>query len=198
MPKLSWLVMFIFVWGIVHSVLASFQVKDFLHKILGDDIMRGYQAFYNIFAVVSFAPILFILRVLPDTILYDVPWPWRLIMFLGQGLAALCLVAALLQTDVLAFAGLRPILEGEKTAKLVTKGFYAQVRHPLYLFGLLILWLTPTLTLNFLALYISLTLYIIIGAYFEERKLMLEFGSAYTDYKSRTPMIAPIRFARKK
>jgi protein-S-isoprenylcysteine O-methyltransferase Ste14 len=42
-------------------------------------------------------------------------------------------------------------------------------------------------------LYIGATLYIIIGAYFEERKLLRDFGDAYAGYKRKTPMLIPLR-----
>jgi len=37
-----------------------------------------------------------------------------------------------------------------------------------------------------------------IGTYFEERKLLREFGKAYADYKKSTPMLIPgMVFGRK-
>jgi protein-S-isoprenylcysteine O-methyltransferase Ste14 len=42
-----------------------------------------------------------------------------------------------------------------------------------------------------LALIIGLSAYTIIGAYFEERKLLLEFGDAYAEYRRKTPMLVP-------
>jgi len=38
---------------------------------------------------------------------------------------------------------------------------------------------------------LSFTVYLIIGAFFEERKLDREFGQAYRDYKNSTPMFIP-------
>jgi protein-S-isoprenylcysteine O-methyltransferase Ste14 len=52
------------------------------------------------------------------------------------------------------------------------------------------------MTVNRLVLYLSLTIYIIIGAYFEERKLKREFGREYEDYQARTPMLIPLSFRR--
>jgi protein-S-isoprenylcysteine O-methyltransferase Ste14 len=40
-------------------------------------------------------------------------------------------------------------------------------------------------------LYVAATLYILIGAYFEERKLLREFGAAYVEYKKKTAMLIP-------
>ncbi len=42
-----------------------------------------------------------------------------------------------------------------------------------------------------LVFYIGITLYFIIGAIFEERKLLREFGEAYAAYKKSTAMIIP-------
>ncbi len=112
-------------------------------------------------------------------------------MLAGQGLSAILLLFSLLQTDVLAFAGVRQLFEAEKPGALITSGIYAHVRHPLYTFGLLMIWLSPVVSWNSLIVYVSFTLYILIGIFFEERKLLREFGQAYADYKSRTPMLIP-------
>ena len=186
-----WLILAIIVWGIVHSVTASLGFKELLRRTLGAGFIRSYRLLYNIFSVVSFAPILFLAAVLPTQNLYHVPAPWNYMMLAGQGLSVALLVVAILQTDTLSFVGLRQLFEEEKPGKLVKSGFYRVMRHPLYTFGLLFLWLSPSVTINSFVLYISLTIYILVGAYFEERKLLREFGQEYADYKSVTPMIIP-------
>ena len=98
---------------------------------------------------------------------------------------------AVLQTDVLSFVGLRQLIEGEEKSDLVTSGLYRFVRHPLYTFSLLILWLSPSMTVNSFIVYAALTIYILIGTVFEERKLLREFGEEYANYKSITPMLIP-------
>ncbi len=179
-------------WGFVHSWLASLGIKDSLAHIFGKSVMRVYRLAYNFFSVLSFAPILLLMRLLPDRTLYAVSAPWFFLMLVGQGLSILLLLVGVLQTDTLSFIGLRQLFEpGEETGVLTTSGLYRIVRHPLYLFGLLFLWLTPIMTLNMLTVYVSLTMYIFIGAHFEERKLFREFGQAYMDYKLHTPMIIP-------
>ena len=47
------------------------------------------------------------------------------------------------------------------------------------------------MTINTFTMAMGATLYILIGAYFEEKKLVREFGTAYQEYKSRTPMLIP-------
>jgi protein-S-isoprenylcysteine O-methyltransferase Ste14 len=183
-------------WGIVHSLLASLALKDFFRKTFGDGFIRLYRLGYNIFSALSILPILWLMWILPNHTLYLIPAPWKYLMLAGQGVAAFLLLYGVLQTDTLSFVGLRQLVEPDgKPGTLVTSGLYRFVRHPLYSAGLLFLWLTATMTLNQLIVYICATIYIFVGAYFEERKLLREFGAAYAEYKAATPMIIPgLRF----
>jgi len=188
-----WLILAVVLWGIVHSVTASLGFKDFLRRIFGAGFMKFYRLLYNAFSVISFVPILYLVVVLPNGDLYQAPSPFSLVMMAGQGLSVILLFVAVLQTDTLTFVGLRQLFEEEKPGKLVTNGFYKYIRHPLYTFGLLFLWLSPSMSINSFIFYVSLTVYILAGAYFEERKLLREFGQEYADYKSVTPMLIPGR-----
>jgi len=172
-------------WGLVHSILATHFAKDMIGNA------NVYRLGYNFFAALSFAPILYLMRTLPDQAVYQVPAPWNFVMLGGQVLAALMLLVAFLQTDSLSFIGLRQLFEKEKSGQLVTRGLYRIVRHPLYTFGLLFIWLSSTVTQNSLTVYIGATVYTLVGAYFEEKKLLREFGDAYAEYKRRTPMLIP-------
>jgi protein-S-isoprenylcysteine O-methyltransferase Ste14 len=186
-----WLILSIALWGFVHSFIASFWFKDFLRRALGDGFMKFYRLLYNIFAMVSITPVLFLAATLPDRNLYQIPAPWSYLMLAGQGLSALLLLVAVLQTDVLSFVGLRQLFEEEKSGKLVVNGLYRVVRHPLYTFSLLILWLSPSVSVNSFIMYVSFTVYILIGIFFEERKLLREFGQEYASYRTVTPMLIP-------
>ena len=160
--------------------------------------MDFYRLAYNVFAGISFLPILYLMATLPNQLVYEVASPWNLAMLGGQLVAALLLLVAFLQTDALSFIGLRQLVEEEKTGALVIHGLYRFVRHPLYTFSLLFIRLTPTVSQNSLTVYIGATLYIFIGTYFEERKLLREFGEAYAVYKKSTPMLIPgLVFGRK-
>jgi len=177
------------IWGIVHSLLASHFVKDMISLQLGG--ADFYRLAYNIFAAISFFPILYWLATLPNQLIYEVPSPWNLVMFGGQLVSALLLLTAFLQTDSLSFVGLRQLFEKEKSGALVTRGLYRVVRHPLYTFGLLFIWLSPNMSQNSLTVYLGATLYTLVGVVFEERKLLRHFGEAYAEYKRKTPMLIP-------
>jgi protein-S-isoprenylcysteine O-methyltransferase Ste14 len=150
--------------------------------MLGDSFMKFYRLFYNLFAVASIAPILYLMISLPDQTLYRVPVPWNYLMLTGQGLSVFFLLVAVLQTDMLSFIGIRQLVEEEKKGSLVTNGLYRSVRHPLYTFSLLILWLSPAMSINSFIVYLALTIY---------RKLLREFGQVYAEYRSSTPMLLP-------
>lgn len=186
-----WLIFTIALWGIVHSLLASIRFKNSLRHLFGERLMKFYRLFYNIFAVISILPVLYLMIVLPDRVLYQIPSPWSFLMRAGQVISVLLLLVAVLQTDVLSFVGLRQLFEEEKKGNLVIHGLYRFVRHPLYTFSLGILWLSPSVTVNTFIVYAALTIYILIGIVFEERKLLSEFGQDYAAYKSITPMLIP-------
>ena len=95
--------------------------------------------------------------------------------------------------------GLKPILgrlRGEKPRRMsfVVKGPYRWVRHPLYLFMILMIWSCPDLPADRLFFNGLCTVWIFIGSILEERDLVLEFGDLYREYQRRVPMLIPRRF----
>ena len=185
------IILSLLLWGGIHSLLASLTFKSLLADTVGKSAMRGYRLFYNAFSFLTFLPILYLARTLPDAPLYSVPAPISYVMLVGQGLGLILLIVGVLQTDTLSFVGLSQLFAEEKPSALVTRGLYRLVRHPLYTAGLMILWLSPSASVNSFTLYLGATVYILVGAYFEERKLLREFGQAYAEYKSKTPMLIP-------
>jgi protein-S-isoprenylcysteine O-methyltransferase Ste14 len=47
------------------------------------------------------------------------------------------------------------------------------------------------MTSSLLALYLALTVYIVVGSRLEERRLLAEFGQAYGDYRAVVPALIP-------
>ena len=189
-----WLVLVaVLVYGLVHSLLAGLRAKTLAWRYFGGLSDRFYRLVYNLIAVVSLLPMLALPALLPDHTLYSIPFPWTLLNIVLQGLALLALGVGLIQTGVWSFLGLRQLLVRREVEKseLAIKGMYRWVRHPIYTAGLAFIWFTPLMTVNVLALNLGLTIYIVVGAYVEERKLMLEFGEAYQYYRRHTPMLFP-------
>jgi protein-S-isoprenylcysteine O-methyltransferase Ste14 len=199
--NLAWLVLTLSLWGFVHSWLASSAAKRLFREWWGVQSFRFYRFGYNVFAVVSFLPILWLTAALPDQRLYVIPFPWLILTTIGQILAVIFLRVGVQQTGAQEFVGLRQLTspEDKQVPRLVTEGLYRWVRHPLYTAGLLFIWLTPIMTFNLMVLGLALTIYILVGAYFEERKLSREYGAQYAQYKASTPMLVPgLRSGRNK
>jgi len=185
-----WLILAVAFWGFFHSFNASFGVKDFYRRVIGEGFMKFYRLFFNFMAVITFLPILVLLILLPSEVVYEIPSPLNYLMITGQIVFASFLTAAIFQFGILYFIGLRQLAK-ENKRELVTSGLYCYVRNPFYTFFLLLLWLTPVVTLNLFIVYLALTIYIHIGIVFEERKLLREFGSEYAEYRANTPMLIP-------
>ncbi len=186
-----WLVLSVLLWGSLHSLLASLKAKELALGWFGVKFMHYYRLFYNAFAVLTFLPVLAETGFIKNQTIYIVPFPWSGIMVLGETLAAAGLVIGFIQTGAWEFLGLRQSGENNNLPQLKTSGLYRYVRHPLYTAGLVFIWLFPLMTSNILAFNSTLTIYIFIGASFEERKLRREFGREYIDYAAITPMLVP-------
>lgn len=187
------LVPILFLWGLIHSGLASLTIKDLINNKLGERAIRYYRLAYNIFAGISFFPIIGLMIVIRDTQLYSIPKPWIAFTLFAQLLSLLILVIGLKQTGALKFLGLTPFL-GEKQSEsqsFITNGLYKYVRHPLYSAGLVLLWCSPVMTTNSLLVSICLSIYIVVGAIFEERKLEIEYGDLYREYRQQVSMLIP-------
>ncbi len=93
--------------------------------------------------------------------------------------------------------GIRPILthlrgRNPKPVPLTIAGPYRWVRHPLYFCLILMIWSYPDLTRDRLLFNLLWTLWIVIGSYFEESDLLIEFGDAYREYRKKVPMLIPL------
>jgi len=181
-------------YGLVHSWLASLSVKAWANRRYGELAKRVYRFAYNLFAVVTLLPVLALPALLPDRLLYSIPMPWAAVFMVLQLLAVAVVGLGLLQTGLWTFLGLQQLTSRREMGsddQLVVSGLYRWVRHPLYTAGLVFLWATPVMTRNLLCLDAGLSIYLIVGALFEERKLLANFGDAYARYREQTPMLVP-------
>ena len=110
----------------------------------------------------------------------------------GIGLGIILL--ALRQYDLAEFAGTDAFqTKTPARSRLKTSGLSGIVRHPLYTGTLLFLWGLWLLdaSLSTLIMAACLSAYIRVGIYFEEKKLLREFGREYARYRQRVPMLFP-------
>jgi protein-S-isoprenylcysteine O-methyltransferase Ste14 len=189
-----WLIlMAVLAWGLLHSFLASLKVKAQVKHWISPEANHWYRIIYNLIAIITFLPILLLFVILPDKVIYTIHYPWVILTSVIQLLALVILMVGMKQTGVFSFLGFRQLISPEDNSSpvLVTTGLYKYVRHPLYTAGLAVIWFIPYISLNLLALNLGITIYIIIGAYIEERKLNAEYGPEYIEYSRQTPMLIP-------
>lgn len=188
------------VYSGLHSWLAALRVKAAVERRWGAAGLRGYRLFYVVVASLTLLPVMALVPLLPDRRIYAIPLPWVLLTTGLQILSALGLLAGVGQTGAVTFLGLDALLrprQPAQPARLVTDGLYRWVRHPLYTCGLVFLWCTPVMSWNVLALVLAFSLYFVLGALLEERKLLVEFGDVYAQYRRRTPFLIPgLRFRK--
>lgn len=189
------IIFFFAVYAALHSWLAAVGVKNWAKGVFGESVDRWYRLVYNIIAGVTLLPLLPMLLWLPDHTLYVAPSPWRWLLVAGQVAALGALMVSLLQTGLLHFLGLRQLIAERpvESGVLSVRGFYRWVRHPLYFFSSLVLWLTPVMTTNWLTVCVIFTLYFYLGSFLEERRLRAEFGPAYEAYQQQVSRFIPWR-----
>jgi len=182
-----------------HSVLIRRGVRQRLTKVIPDEF---YNAFYGITSIVC----LFLVMIFwqksqfPIAIADDFSfWLLRASFFLSI-IGFYWGVRSIGSFDAL---GVKPIRDHiykkpDKPWQLSEKGPYRWVRHPLYLFVLILIWSCPVLTIDRMIFNIMWTFWIAIGTYLEDRDLHREFGSQYLEYSSRVPMLIPYRIPRNK
>ena len=182
------------IYSLIHSLTASLWMKAKTARLCGTGVVRWYRLAYNLWAGLTFTPILWLLAILPDRTLYTIPMPWVTLTTAGQFAGVAIIIIGVLQTGALSFLGIRQVFSSQSQPEggsLVTNGLYRWVRHPLYTGGYLLIWLTPVMTLNLLTLFSMLSIYLVLGAKLEEKRLIQAFGDAYRDYQAEVPMLVP-------
>jgi protein-S-isoprenylcysteine O-methyltransferase Ste14 len=182
----------------LHSLLAATVVKDYFKKILGK-YFRYYRLTYSTFAFIALIALLLYQYSFPSPLLIkSIAIKYLAIIFLILPGVAIMLIS--IKKYFMLLSGVQSIFTSVATPELKVNGVHQYIRHPLYsgtilfVFGLFFIF--PTLSNLITA--VLLTLYILIGIIFEERKLINEFGGDYRDYMQRVPKLLPFFRKQKK
>jgi methanethiol S-methyltransferase len=182
----------------LHSGLISPAVTSALKQKLGGNY-KYFRLWYNLFAVGSLIPVVYYTYTVKQTPFFI--WQGYLLpvryFFLAIGL--LILYDGARHYDMQTFLGLKQIKEDSAhilintSGKIDSSGILGVIRHPFYSASLMLLWVN-NLDLSILIVNLILSLYLIIGTFLEERKLIREFGDEYYDYQKRVSMLFPIKW----
>lgn len=182
-----------------HTLLASTKIKIRLREKVKEGI-AFYRLFYNISSIITFI-IFYTLSPKPDVVIYDLEFPVDIIVFILQVAALAGFFIAGAQTDIKEFLGISQIIrysrnsydirEMDEKQILITNGMYKYSRHPVYFFSILFLSLRPAMDLFYLTFLLCMICYFYIGSFYEEKKLIRNFGDKYLEYKKSVPRIFP-------
>lgn len=194
-----WILLAGAVFGVIHSALASNGVKNFAARLFGEKSRKYYRLGFVLLATLMTFAYLSLVILLPDRLIYLIPTPWVYLTLLIQVAALGGIILSFGQINTSDFLGLSVLTHsryshsGEIQLNLVTGGFYRRVRHPIYTCTIIFLFFFPGMSWNLLALIVGITVYMLVGAIFEEKKMVQTFGAAYIEYRNKTPMFLPIR-----
>ncbi len=181
-------------FGALHSLLAHEPPRGWLKRVCGVYGRLTYTAIAVLHLAAVAAVGAWLFRSVPWTI-----WPWPLVgLFVLVHLCGWVFLLTVLRRyeagRLLGTAQLaesrRGIADPSDDEALMTAGPHAVVRHPLYAAGLLILW-GQALGGFGIATALWGSLYLVVGARLEERRLSVIFGQAYNDYRRAVPAFVP-------
>jgi len=185
-------------YSIIHSFLASTEIKKSLRKHFGD-LIAFYRLVYNIFSIASLY-LLYEASPKPHLIIYDLPKPFDIIILVPQFAALMGIFWSFNYICVKEFLGLNQIKryfnksynsELDEESTLTFSGPYKYTRHPVYLFSILFLAFRPTMDLFYLTFFLLIVVYFYAGSVFEEKKMRSQFGEDYINYQNAVPRILP-------
>ncbi len=188
-------------FGASHSVLASHKIKLWIIKRLGNKI-AFYRLFYNISSVLIFF-LFWFTAPKPYVIIYDLHYPFDLIILVLQIFSLFGLLWASSKIDVKEFLGINQIKrffngtykieELDEDVEFIADGMFKYSRHPIYFFSMLFLGLRPSMDFFYLEFFILSIIYFIVGSYYEEKKLIERLGVRYLEYQKNVPRFIPYK-----
>ncbi len=196
--RLAWDAMLCLVFFLQHSGMVRRSVR----KRFGTRVATTYYpALYSVASGIALLAVILLWQP-TDHFLFRLHGPAR---WLPGCLAALAIAGfawgayALHGFDPFGTLPLKRHLHGAPTpasTSFVTAGPYRYVRHPLYLFMLLLIWSAPRFSTDQLLFNVLWTAWIVVATKLEERDLVADFGQSYRRYQSSVPMLVPyLRFS---
>jgi protein-S-isoprenylcysteine O-methyltransferase Ste14 len=198
-------------WALIHSVLASKQVKDLTLRIAGPRYRDGlYRFAFNAESVVSLVWAALRFSRLPDRELYRVRPPWSWLFRASQASSLGVLLSGVRVMGILNFAGITPLrdlLTGKDVRpapeaqgppfgaddEVVRSRAFRFTRHPDNLGALGFFLFLPRMTANRAVLVVLVALYVVLGSMHEEYRLRVAYRAAYERYRRAVPFLVPGR-----
>lgn len=171
----------------LHSVLASSKVKFFFEKFLKNGF-RFYRIIYSLISTVGLFLLLLFNASIPSKSLFASTGLVRYLSLMVSTFGVIVISRAFREYRFSSFVGLK-----QETGEFSQTGILQHVRHPIYS-GTILIVIGFFLFNPSMATLISVScvlVYLPVGIYLEERKLIKQFGDQYVSYKKEVPSIFP-------
>ena len=183
----------ILLWGIQHSVMARGWFKDAIASLIPHHIER------STYVLASSIVLLVLMHFWQpmDAVIWQVDNPlYQQVLWTLFAIGWLMVLLSTFLTDHFDLFGLRQtwlyfVNKSYSSVNFTERLIYRWIRHPMMLGLFFAFWAVPTMTSGHLVFSIGMSVYILIGIYFEEKSLIAEVGPAYQEYQSRTARIIP-------
>jgi protein-S-isoprenylcysteine O-methyltransferase Ste14 len=189
-------------WCALHSTLITTEVTDYIKKRVGEQF-RFYRLFYNITSLVTLIPLMYYSISIRQAPIFRWEGYLVIVKYFLLVMSISLFVAGGRHYSMSQFLGIRQIKTGRVNRALSehdtfdTSGILSAIRHPWYTAGILIVW-TGDISLSTFLINIVISAYFIVGTILEERKLLLEFGARYREYRKNVSMFIPYKWLKAK
>lgn len=189
-------------WCALHSTLVTKTVTDYMKQKLGYQY-RFYRLFYNIVSLVTIAALLYYSVSHRGPLVFRWEGSLVIVKYLLLAMSIYLFIAGAKHYSMWQFFGIHQIKTGQTGHTLSeyntfdAAGILGAVRHPWYTGGIMIIW-SSDIFLSTLLYNIVISIYFVIGAFLEERKLLLEFGERYREYQNNVSMFIPYKWLKAK
>lgn len=191
-------------WCIFHSFMISLPVTKYLEGTLTNSY-RYYRLFYNLVAIITLVPVLYYGFRINSPLVFSWKGSSIFIQFILFIIAFLLFLTGARKYDMMQFLGIRQIQSGRAHSPLTESGIIDMTgvlgitRHPWYLGAIIVIWvINKHIYLSTLIINIILTVYLIIGTWLEEKKLISCCGDKYKVYQKQVSMLIPVKWVRGK
>lgn len=175
------------VYFVLHSGLAMTSVKKAAERLMGNGF-RYYRLGYSIISTVGLILLLMLSGSIKADYYFHPGGLLRYVSFVFTAFGVILIQVSFRQYKLSSFIGLAPERHGLRRDEIL-----GWIRHPIYS-GLILIIVgfflfipnTPTLTSC-----ICMLVYLPIGIWLEERKLVREYGQAYEAYRREVPALIP-------
>lgn len=177
-------------FGLQHSGISAMKVKN---KIIDKWGKKGYSRIFTLTSIVTLL-VAFLAMNFQDWLypLYAFETYSPLQLIAAVTLIVIGVALSMRASSVISVSTVAD-MRTDRMPELITDGIYSKIRHPLYLATIILLISLPLLyPFPEVAVFsISLMVYTMIGAYFEEKKLILHYGDEYLEYKKNAGFLLP-------